>query len=193
VAERWLERLHGAGIDGVVAKPHDLRYEPGRRAMVKLKPERTVDCVVAGMRLFAGDPPLVASMLLGLFRSDGALVHVGVVSSMSDHDRARLFAALAPLAVPLEGHLWASGFGLARSPLGRLAGSAARWTPDMGLDWVPLRPDWVCEVVYDHLDDHRLRSPARLVRWRPDRDPLSCTLDQLETSPAGVLELLALR
>jgi ATP-dependent DNA ligase len=132
-------------------------------------------------------------MLLGLYDGRGALIHVGVVSSMSDRERQRLLEVLLPLTVPLEGHPWERGFGLERSPLGRLAGSAARWAPDMDLDWVPLRPDQVCEVAYDQLDDHRFRFPARLVRWRPDRDPRSCTLDQLEVFPTAPLELLDIR
>jgi ATP-dependent DNA ligase len=190
VAEGWLGRLHGAGVDGVVAKRRDQRYEPGKRSMAKVKRERTADCVVAGMRRYEGEPSLVASLLLGLFDDAGALIHVGVVSSMPDAERAGMWQELDPLIVPLAGHPWQHGFGLSHSPLGRLAGSAARWTPDMELDWVPLRPVRVCEVAYDQLDERRFRYPARLVRWRPDRDPSSCTVDQLDVSPPEVLELL---
>jgi ATP-dependent DNA ligase len=188
-AGRWLDRLAGLGVDGVVAKRRDRPYRPGRRDMVKVKHERTAECVVAGARLF--EIPMVASLLLGMYDPEGGLVHVGVVSSLPDAERAELAYDLAPLVVPLAGHPWERGFGLGHSPLGRLAGSAARWSPDMGLDWVPLRPERVCEVAYDQLDERRFRYPARLIRWRPDRDPRSCTLDQLEGSPPELLDLLA--
>jgi ATP-dependent DNA ligase len=179
VARAWLERFHGAGIDGVVAKRRDLPYAPGRRAMVKVKRERTADCVVAGLRTFAGEP-VVASLLLGLWDGAGALRHVGVASSFPEGERRALFAALAPLAVPLAGHPWERGFNVANSPIGRLAGSAGRWDPrEMAMDWTPLAPERVAEVAYDRLDDQRFRHPARLVRWRPDRDGRSCTLEQL--------------
>jgi ATP-dependent DNA ligase len=179
VARAWLERSRGAGIDGVVAKRRDLPYEPGRRAMVKVKRELTADCVVAGLRTFAGEP-VVASLLLGLWDDTGALHHVGVVSSFPERERRALFAALAPLQAPLAGHPWERGFNLASGPTGRLAGSAGRWDPrEMALDWTPLSPERVAEVAYDRLDELRFRHPARLVRWRPDRETHSCMLDQL--------------
>jgi ATP-dependent DNA ligase len=182
IARGWLERFQGAGIDGVVAKRRDLPYEPGRRTMVKVKREHTVDCVVAGLRTFQGEP-VVASLLLGLW-DGGALRHVGVASSFPERERRELHAALAPLLVPLGGHPWERGFNLANSPTGRLAGSAGRWDPrEMALDWTPLAPERVAEVAYDRLDDLRFRHPARLVRWRPDRDARSCTLDQLSEAP----------
>jgi ATP-dependent DNA ligase len=179
VARRWLARLPGPGIDGVVAKRRDLPYAPGRRTMVKVKRERTADCVVAGLRTLSGEP-VVASLLLGLWDAAGALHHVGVASSFPEGERRALFAALAPLVVPLEGHPWERGFNVANSPTGRLAGSAGRWDPrEMAMDWTPLSPERVVEVAWDRLDDLRFRHPARLVRWRPDRDAASCTLDQL--------------
>jgi ATP-dependent DNA ligase len=182
-ARRWL--AGGLpGVDGVVAKALDLPYQPGRRAMVKVKRERTADCVVAGMRL-AGAEPAVASLLLGL-HAGGALRHVGVASTFTGVRRRELYRELAPLAVGLAGHPWERGFGLGRSPVGRLGGSAGRWDPErMSLDWTPLRPVRVCEVAYDQLDGGRFRHPARLVRWRPDRTAASCTLDQLEEWPPG--------
>jgi ATP-dependent DNA ligase len=167
------------GIDGVVAKRLDLTYQPGRRAMIKVKPERTAECVVAGVRLLAGAPPLIGSLLLGLW--DGALLrHVGVVSNFPRARRRELVRELGPLAARLAGHPWENGFQLERSPMGRLPGAAARWEPGaMTLDWVPLRAERVAEVAYDHLDGQRFRHPARFVRWRPDRDPGSCTFEQL--------------
>jgi ATP-dependent DNA ligase len=192
IAREWLEGFHGAGVDGVVAKRRDLPYEPGRRTMVKVKRERTVDCVVAGLRTFWGEP-VVASLLLGLWDGPGALRHVGVASSFPERERRALFAALAPLAVPLEGHPWERGFNVANSPTGRLAGSAGRWDPrEMGLDWTPLAPDRVAEVGFDRLDDLRFRHPARLVRWRPDRDARSCRLEQLSDA-APVQEVPSVR
>jgi ATP-dependent DNA ligase len=178
VARGWLQRIRG-GIDGVVAKRRDSPYAPGRRAMVKVKPERTADCVVAGLRTFSAEPA-VASLLLGLWDGAGALRHVGVASSFPEDERRALFATLAPLAVPLPGHPWEHGFNVGHAPTGRLAGSAGRWDPrEMTLDWIPLSPERVVEVAYDRTDDLRFRHPARLVRWRPDRDAASCALEQL--------------
>jgi ATP-dependent DNA ligase len=178
LARRWLEAGSAAGIDGVVAKADDLPYLPGKRAMVKVKTLRTADCVVAGLRTYAGEP-VVASLLLGAW--DGPLLrHVGVASSFPERERRALLVALRPLAVPLAGHPWERGFNVERSPVGRLSGSAGRWDPaTMDLDWAPLAPERVCEVAYDRLDAERFRHPARFLRWRPDRDPASCALAQL--------------
>lgn len=190
IAARWLERYQGAGIDGVIAKRASLPYRPGERAMFKVKAERTADCVVAGLRPFF-DRPAVSSLLLGLYDDAGRLQHVGVVTAFTEGRRRELLEELAPLAVRLEGHPWEHGFLLGGSPMGRLKGAAARWSPEeMELDWVPLAPTRVCEVAYDHVDRHRLRHPARFRRWRPDRDPCSCTLEQLTSSsaPAEILE-----
>ena len=175
-AAAWL--MHGGGIDGVVAKAVDLTYQSGRRAMIKVKALRTAECVVAGYRSFI-DSPFVSSLLLGLYDDGGVLFHVGVVQALTDGQRIELVSALAPLRTSLADHPWADGFVIDRSPLGRLKGSAARWTPDMELDWVPLRPERVVEVTFDQVDGLRLRHPARLVRWRPDRDPGSCTTEQI--------------
>jgi ATP-dependent DNA ligase len=180
-AERWLAAPTPPGIDGVVAKSAQSAYQPGKRVMVKVKRHKTADCVVAGFRLLAGDEPLVSSLLLGLYDDDGTtLRHVGVVGSFTKARRRELLAQLVPMRVPLEGHPWEHGFGLERSPLGRLRGSAGRWTPDMGLDWIPVRASLVAEVAYDQVDFHRFRHPARFVRWRSDRDAKSCRLDQLD-------------
>jgi ATP-dependent DNA ligase len=150
--------------------------------MLKVKHERTAECVVAGVR-YDLELPEVASLLLGLYDHERRLEHVGVVSSFSRAKRAALASELAPLAAPLEGHPWEHGFLLGGGPMGRLKGAAGRWTPGMTLDWVPLRPERVAEVSYTQVDGHRLRHPAKLVRWRPDRDPASCRIDQLESPP----------
>jgi ATP-dependent DNA ligase len=192
VASEWLERFQGGGIDGVVAKRRDLRYEPGARAMVKVKRELTADCVVAGLRLFF-DRPALSSLLLGLYDDDGRLQHVGVSTSFPERRRRELLDELQPLVVPLEGHPWEHGFLVGGSPIGRLKGAAGRWTPDMTQDWVPLDPVRVCEVAYDHVDRDRFRHPARFRRWRPDHDARSCTLDQLEVPVPQVADVLALR
>ncbi|MFL5736452.1 MAG: ATP-dependent DNA ligase [Actinomycetota bacterium] len=177
-ARRWLETSDRAGIDGVVAKPLDGTYQSGKRAMRKVKVRRTLDAVVAGYR-WMNDRHDIGSLLLGLYDAEGELRHIGVASSFSEEARARFLEELSPLAVPLEEHPWGKGFLIERSPLGRLPGAAGRWTPDMGMDWVPLRLERVAEVAYERFDRDRLRHPAQFVRWRPDRDPRSCTLDQL--------------
>jgi ATP-dependent DNA ligase len=189
VAAAWLGRFGGGGIDGVVAKRRDLAYLPGVRAMVKVKKERTADCVVGGFR-WRVDRPLPSSLLLGLYDRDGVLQHVGVATTFSLLRRRELLDELRPLVTPLEGHPWEHGFLTGGSPLGRLKGAAGRWTPDMGLDWVPLRPELVCEVAYDQVDRDRFRHAARFLRWRPDRDPRSCALDQLAAEPVPLDEVV---
>jgi ATP-dependent DNA ligase len=179
-AARWLDGV--VGVDGVVVKGTDSTYRPGERAMVKVKRERTADCVIAGFRVFAD--MTVASLLLGVY-DDGELHHVGVVSQLTEEQRHTLFECLWPLLAPLSEHPWRHGFGLEGGSLGRLKGVAGRWTPDMELDWIPVRPVAVCEVAYDHLDSLRFRHPARLARWRPDRDPRSCTVEQFGLARAG--------
>lgn len=194
VAATWLDEFSSRGIDGVVAKSPAMPYSPGKRTMVKVKQERTADVVVAGLRLMMTTPggaPTVGSLLLGLYDEDRRLVHIGVVSQLTKMRRRELGQELAPLATRLAGHPWERGFGLERSPLGRLAGSAGRWSPDeMERDWIPLRPERVCEIAYDTIDEHRLRYPARFVRWRPDRDASSCRFDQLEGASGDVRAFL---
>jgi len=188
-ARRWLS-LEGAGIDGVMAKRADLRYRAGGRDMVKVKRERTADCVVAGFRVYV-DRPLVSSLLLGLYDDDGALHHLGVVQALTNRRRAELLEELSALAVPLRGHPWEHGILMGGGTTGRLAGAAGRWAPgEMALDWVPIAPVRVAEVAYDQVDSGRLRHPARFRRWRPDREPRSCTLDQLAPASAEAVELL---
>ena len=178
VAASWLSAPDGAGIDGVVAKDPEGIYEPGRRAMIKVKTRRTLDAVVAGYRWMM-DRPVIGSLLLGLYDDDRRLRHIGVASSFSEAARARFLDELSPSAIPLDEHPWAQGFLIDPSPLGRLKGAAGRWTPDMAMDWVPIRLDRVCEVEYERFDGDRLRHPARFLRWRPDRDPESCTFEQI--------------
>jgi ATP-dependent DNA ligase len=184
LAERWLAEFRGGGLDGVVAKHRDLRYEAGARAMLKVKHERTAECVVAGMRVLE-EPLEVQSLLLGLYDDDERLEHIGVVSSFRRPVRAQLADELEPLVTRLAGHPWERGFLTGGGAMGRLAGAAGRWVPGMDLDWIPLAPERVCEVTYTQIDGRRLRHPARLVRWRPDRDPRSCRIDQLD-EPDGV-------
>jgi ATP-dependent DNA ligase len=179
VAEQWLERA-GAGIDGVVAKPAGAPYTPGARTLIKVKRERTADCVVAGMRAH-GREPVVGALLLGLYDEQDRLVHVGVASSFTMKRRRELLEELRDLVIPIEQHPWREGMLLGGGPMGRLRGAAGRWDPaTMPLDWVPLRPERVAEVAYTQVDEHRFRHPARFVRWRPDRDPRSCRIEQLD-------------
>jgi ATP-dependent DNA ligase len=176
-ARRW---LHGRdpGVDGVMAKERSLSYREGERAMLKVKLERTLEAVVAGFRLLA-DRPLPSSLLLGLYDADGQLQHIGVAGSFSERLRHDLLEELQPLIVPLSGHPWEHGFLLEGGPVGRLKGAAGRWAPgEMSLDWIPVAPVRVVEVSYDHIDAGRLRHPARFRRWRPDREPRSCTFVQ---------------
>jgi ATP-dependent DNA ligase len=181
VAASWLAELTSDGIDGVVAKAGTLPYTAGQRTMIKVKRERTADVVVAGFRVLPlrGGGYGVGSLLLGLHDDTGRLVHLGVVSQLTNKVRVELVRELAALVCPLEGHPWEHGFGLEASPLGRLAGSAGRWSPEMVRDWIPTLAVRVCEVTYDTIDERRLRYPARFVRWRPDRDASSCGFDQL--------------
>ena len=183
VAQGWLGRWRGGGIDGVMAKPADSTYQPGKRAVLKVKLEKTADCVVGGFRGAPDPEPLVTSLLLGLYDDTGALRHVGVASSLGRERGRELLRMLEPLVTPLEGHPWEHGFLLEGGPLGRLKGSAGRWEPGMPRDWIPVRPELVCEVGYDQLDLGRFRHPARLKRFRPDRDPRSCRFDQLVEAP----------
>lgn len=195
-AEAWLAASTGGGIDGVVAKDPDSPYETGRRSKWwrKVKPARTADCVVGGFRWVEGRR-LVASLLLGLYDDAGELRHVGVAASFPASRRRELVDEPRPAITSLAGHPWEHGFALERGPMGRLKGSAGAWDPTtMAMDWVPLRPDLVCEVRYDQVDaTGRWRHPARFLRWRPDRDPASCTFDQLAFSPPVLADVLRSR
>lgn len=171
-AEYWFAALEGAGLDGVVAKPFDLRYQPGKRVMVKIKHERTADCVVAGMRPYRGGSG-VGSLLLGLYDDAGVLQYVGVCGAFAASSRTALATELSPLVTEITDHPWGAG-------RGRVPGTPNRWNAGENLDWVPLRPERVCEVAYDFLDGARFRHTAQFRRWRPDRTPESCRFDQFE-------------
>jgi ATP-dependent DNA ligase len=178
VASQWLAAA-GNGVDGVVAKDDEIRYLAGKRAMIKVKPERTADCVVGGIRIY--EPGTVGTLLLGLYDDADILRHVGVVTQLPRAERRAMFDELAPLAVPLGVHPWRDGFTMGASPIGRLPGAATRWRPDMARHgWLPLRPERVVEVAFDQVDVDRFRHPARFRRWRPDRTAESCRLDQIE-------------
>ncbi|MFI0507859.1 ATP-dependent DNA ligase [Streptomyces albogriseolus] len=181
VARGWFEQYEGAGLDGVVAKPLDLRYRQDERAMFKIKHERTADVVVAGYRLHKSGP-VVGSLLLGLYDADGALQHVGVSAAFSMKRRAELVEELEPLRMEdVSGHPWAAWADEAAHTSARLPGAPSRWTGKKDLSWVPLRPERVAEVAYDHMENgQRFRHTARFRRWRPDRTPESCTYAQLE-------------
>ncbi|MBH1934448.1 ATP-dependent DNA ligase [Streptomyces sp. AV19] len=179
-ARGWFERFEGAGLDGVVAKPPELPYRPGERVMVKVKHERTADCVVAGLRLHKSGP-VVGSLLLGLYDAAGRLQHVGVCGAFPMKRRAELMDELAPLRMPTaEGHPWEAWADTEAQAASRLPGGPSRWTGKKDLSWLPLRPERVCEVAYDHMQGDRFRHTARFRRWRPDREPGGCTYAQLE-------------
>ncbi|WP_335980117.1 ATP-dependent DNA ligase [Streptomyces sp. CA2R106] len=179
-AQEWFEQFEGAGLDGVVAKPYDLPYRPGVRAMVKVKHERTADCVVAGLRPHKSGP-VVGSLLLGLYDAGGQLQHVGVCASFPMARRRALMEELAPLRMDsVAGHPWQEWASQEAQAAGRLPGGPSRWTGGKNLSWVPLRPERVLEVAYDHMQGGRFRHTAQFRRWRPDRSPDSCTYAQLE-------------
>jgi ATP-dependent DNA ligase len=190
VAEDWFTRFEGAGFDGVMAKRTDLPYEQDKRVMWKVKHERTADCVVAGFR-WHKDGEGVGSLLLGLFDDDGTLHHVGVASSFTAARRKELVAELAPLREQaLEGHPWREWAQAQAHAAGRMPGGLSRWSGQKDLSWEPLRPELVAEVRYEHVLSGRLRHGGRLIRFRPDRAPESCTYAQLhEVAPAELAAL----
>ncbi|WP_329181189.1 ATP-dependent DNA ligase [Streptomyces sp. NBC_01477] len=184
LAEDWFDRFEGAGLDGVVAKPPQLAYRPGERVLVKVKHERTADCVVAGLRLHKSGP-VVGSLLLGLHDGEGRLQHVGVCASFPMRRRAELMEELAPLRMDsVAGHPWQEWASEEAQAADRLPGGPSRWTGKKDLSWLPLRPERVVEVAYDHMQGDRFRHTAQFRRWRPDREPGQCTYAQLE-EPVG--------
>jgi ATP-dependent DNA ligase len=188
VAADWFRRFEGAGLDGVMAKPASMVYEPNKRVMLKVKHERDCDCVVAGFRWYKkGERTAVGSLLLGLFGDSGILQHVGVCASFSDEKRRELVAFLAPYRKEaLANHPWkqwaesetADGEGGHRMP-----GGQSRWSQGKDLSWEPLRPELVVEVAYEHMQGTRFRHMAHFRRWRPDKKASDCTYAQLEVIP----------
>jgi ATP-dependent DNA ligase len=190
-ARDWFSQFEGAGLDGVVAKPLDGRYESDKRVMFKIKHERTADCVVAGYRPHKSGADAVGSLLLGLYDDNAKLASVGVIGAFPMAKRKELLAELAPLVTGFEGHPWnwaGPGEGV-RNPR---AGEGSRWNAGKDLSFVPLRPERVVEVRYDHMEGTRFRHTAQFVRWRPDRDPASCGFRQLEEPVSfNLAEILA--
>jgi ATP-dependent DNA ligase len=185
-AARWLQEFEGAGLDGVIAKPAGAAYQPGKRAMVKVKHARTADCAVAGFRWHKSGRDAVGSLLLGLYDDRGALQHVGITSAFTMAMRRQLARDLAPFREnALADHPWRDWAGADErgGEPHRMPGGASRWSAGKDLSWEPLRVERVCEVKYDHLQGDRFRHATVFLRWRPDRDPRDCRYDQLEVTP----------
>ena len=183
VAQEWFGIFEGAGLDGVVAKPLGKPYAPNGRQMLKIKHARTADVVVAGYRLHktsTADRPLLGSLLLGLYADDGKLQHVGVAASFTDTRRAELVELLQPLVIDSSDHPWGQWQDADAQASSRLPGGQSRWTGTKDLSFVTLSPDLVAEVGYAHMEGDRFRHTAQFKRWRPDREPESCTYEQLE-------------
>lgn len=188
VAERWLAEFEGAGLDGVIAKPLDAPYAPGKRTMLKIKHARTADVVLAGYREHkesTPEAPLIGSLLLGLWEGE-ELQFVGVSASFPKARRAELIAELAPLAIDvadheaMAAHPWGAWADSAAHESGRKPGAVSRWSGGKDLSFTPLLPERVLEVGYDHMEGTRFRHTTQFKRWRPDREPRSCTYEQLE-------------
>jgi ATP-dependent DNA ligase len=188
VASEWLERFEGAGLDGVVAKPADAPYEPGKRAMFKVKHARTADCVVAGFRWHKSGKDAIGSLLLGLYDERGKLQHVGVTSAFTMATRKALARELEPLRRnALVDHPWRD-WAEAGTAFDRMPGGQSRWSAGKDLSWEPLRIERVCEVKYDHLQGNRFRHATIFLRWRPDKATSECRYDQLEITTPYELE-----
>jgi ATP-dependent DNA ligase len=192
-AADWLERFEGAGLDGVIVKRRDLAYQPGKRAMFKVKRVRTADCVVAGFRWYKESTEAVGSLLLGLYDDDGVLHHVGVTSAFTLAMRKELARTLEPLRKrALANHPWREWADEAAHATTRMPGGQSRWSAGKDLSWEPLRIERVCEVKYDHLQGDRFRHATQFIRWRPDKPPAECRYDQLEvTAPYELKRVFA--
>jgi ATP-dependent DNA ligase len=180
LAKDWFSRFEGAGLDGVIAKPVDLTYQPNKRVMLKIKHRRTADCVAAGFRWHKnGKGKRIGSLLLGIFDDSGGLRHVGITSSFTAKMREDLVEEIAPLRENAsEGHPWAEWSEVERKP-----GMTSRWNRDKDLSFEPLRIERVVEVSYDGLQGDRFRHATTFVRWRPDKSPQDCTYEQFEVTP----------
>jgi ATP-dependent DNA ligase len=178
-AQRWFSEFEGAGLDGLIAKSKDVLYEPDKRVMTKIKHKRTADCVVAGYRVHKSADHRIGSLLLGLYDERDTLVSVGVIGSFPMAVREELFEQMQPLVTTFEGHPWnwAAHEQGERTPR---KNEGSRWNNGKDLSFIPLRPERVVEVRYDYMEGIRFRHTAQFERWRPDRDPHTCTYDQLE-------------
>lgn len=179
VAATWFSAFEGAGLDGLVAKPVDGPYEPDKRTMLKIKHERTADCVVAGYRTHKSGDDVIGSLLLGIHDAEGTLVSVGVIGAFPMTRRRELFEELQPLVTDFDDHPWA----WAKQEEGNRTpqnAAGSRWAAGKDLSFTPLRPERVVEVRYDHMEGVRFRHTAQFVRWRPDKSPADCTYDQLD-------------
>jgi ATP-dependent DNA ligase len=180
LAREWFRLFEGAGLDGVVAKPLDAPYTQDKRVMRKVKHARTADCVVGGFRWHKSDPSggAVGSLVLGLYDDAGGLQHVGVAASFPMARRKELVTELEPYRLADgDEHPW---LGELRSERAPTSSAGSRWNRDKDLSFVPLRPELVIEVAYDHMEGPRFRHTAHFRHFRPDRDPRSCTYAQLE-------------
>jgi ATP-dependent DNA ligase len=179
LAEQWFQQFEGAGLDGVVAKPLDGTYEPNKRVMFKIKHERTADCVVAGYRMHITEPETIGSLLLGLYTDKGELMSVGVIGAFPAAMRKELYVEMQALVTTFDNHPWnwAQQMEGTRTPRSY---EGSRWANNKDLSFVPLRPERVVEVRYEHMEGIRFRHTAQFVRWRPDREPRSCTYEQLD-------------
>ena len=189
VAAEWLQRFEGAGLDGVMAKPADGTYQPGKRTMLKIKHVRSADCVVAGFRWYKETRDAVGSLLLGLYNDAGVLQHVGVTSAFTMEMRRQLADELEHLRKnAMEGHPWKDWATASAGDADRMPGAKSRWSNGKDLGWEPVRPERVCEVKYDHLQGERFRHATQFLRWRDDKRPQDCRYDQLEVTTPFELE-----